>query len=420
MATAKFQYQFNPNEYINYMGTDEEYWPDSGPVVVPELHTPRVSAYDLDALELASNGKVVFTTGKDKKALEVSAVGLTDPQQIDTTVLDSGTRKLQLKSDVGTLFACDSIDQTASQKFVASIGVPDPADPTFHQVATDARMVIGTGVLDASDNILSGGFFETTEDSFKLRHDDASITSTSGVESSIRYEAAVSHEFFSGPTAKTQALGTGAVEIRSDKVIIRKDVDLVGSINSSATNLDMLNVEDQILELAYTDPASENANKDSLLAGGKAGLTINTVPGSYADDKEYLGRFVDSAGAKLFVDDTTQTIRVDKARDAGIFTKEMAFYIAQGAKNAGERTNTSRLTEPYWNVTGGSFHLSHVVPDGNAKAKKFTLGFRITDDGSMEMVRLTRNLLWDTTANTYQVDAQNAPIARVMSRYVAP
>lgn len=418
-ATTKFPFQFNPSESITYLGSDPEYWPDSGPVAVPELQTPRVSGYQLDALELASHGKVVLTTSSDKKALEVSALGLTDPALVDTTVLDAGAHSLHVRSDASARVSATDIEQLASRSHRERIDVPDPSDPTFNKVATESRMVLGSGVLDAVDGITSGGFVETTPDTFMVRHDGASIRSEAGAESTIRYDAELSHEFFAGGNARTQALGTGAVEIRSDKVIIRKDVDLVGTINASATNLDLLNVEDQILELAHTsDP--DSANRDTLLAGGKAGLTIGTVPGSYTNDAAYMGKFLDQSGAKLFVNDATQAINVEKAKTSGIFTKELAFYINQGAKTSGQRTDASRLTEPYWNVSGGAFHLKHHVPNGQGGAKRFTLGFRITDDGSMEIVRLTHFLLWDSANNTYVQDGGKSPTAKLMSRYVAP
>ena len=94
--TSVLPFQYDSNEYINYIGDEPGYYPDAGPVVLPEVQTPRVSGHDLDALELASGGKIVLTTQGDSKALEVSSIGEADPAVMDTTVLDTGTKKLNI------------------------------------------------------------------------------------------------------------------------------------------------------------------------------------------------------------------------------------------------------------------------------------------------------------------------------------
>lgn len=419
MSTALFKYQFDTTQDINYLGSDPEYWPDSGPVVVPEIQTPRISAYDLDALELASNGKLVLTTAGTSKALEVSSIGVADSAVMDTTVLDSGTKKLEMKSNVGTTFASDVIGLTSSGTYYSTIGIADPADPTFHHYADSSRMSYGIGVLDENKEFTSGAWLETTATSFNLRHDNSSISSETGVDSRIEYAAVSAHEFFVGGTALTQGAGAGAVELRADKITIRKDVDLLGNLNSIATTSENLQVEDQIIRLAHTDDAA-TANKDSLLVASKTGITIDTVPGSYTDDGTYMSKFVDSSGTKLFVDDDAQTIDVQKALDTGLFTKEVAFYLNQGAKASGGRDTASRLDEPYWQLAGGAMHLSHTVPNGNGAARKFSLGFRIADDGSMEMVRLTRHLTWDDASTAYIPDTNTPDGVKVLARYVNP
>lgn len=417
MSTPILALQHDPASFINYIGSDPEYYPDSGPVVLPALHTARVSGYDLDNLELASAGKVTLTTNGSAKALEVRGLGVADPAVIDTTVLDAGTNELVLQSSTGTKFSADQITFNSDTAYHATIDVANASDPTFHHYATPTSMVVGTGTLDANNVPTSGAFLSTTADSFSIGHDTASIKSDSAADSRIRYEATQAHEFFVGSDAATQAQGTGAIEITADKVIIRKDVDLTGTINSISTDTTSLEVEDQVIRLAHTDdPAT--ANRDVLLSQSKTGFTIDTVPGSYADDASYMGGFVDAGGAKLFVDDTNQVIDVTKARDSGVFTKEIAFYLNQGAKSSGARNATSRLNEPYWQLTGGALHMSHTVPAGDGKAKKFSLGFRISDDGSMEMVRLTRNLEWDDAATTYVPDTTLTDTAKVMARYV--
>lgn len=417
MGTPVASFQYNPATKINYLGNDPEYWPDGGPVVVPELHTARVSAFELDALELASHGKIVFTTNGTEKALEVRALGVADPAVLDTTVLDTGSNVLQLKSDAETRITADTIAFNASSKFQSTVKVANASTPTFHHIATPDRMIMGTGVLDPNDAILSGSFLTTTADSFRLGHDSASIRSTAGADSRIRFEAAQAHEFFVGQDAATQSPGTGAIEITPSKVTIRKDVDLLGTINSVTTDATTLNVEDQVIRLAYTnDPAT--ANTDALLEHSKTGLTIDTVPGSYTEDKDYMSKFKGSDGSKLFVDDTAQTINVQKAQQSGLFTKEMAFYLNKGARSAGVASSQSRLEEPFWNLSGGALHMSHTVPNGNGKARKFSLGFRITDTGNFEMVRLTKNLAWDNAATKYVPDATVPDTAKVVAKYV--
>lgn len=417
MSTPILALQHDPTKFINYIGSDSEYYPDSGPVVLPALHTARVSGYDLDNLEVASAGKVTLTTNGNAKALEVRGLGVADPAVIDTTVLDAGTNELVLQSDIGTKFGANQMSFHSDTAYNATIDVPNASDPTFHHIASPTSMVVGTGTVDANNVPTSGAFLSTTADSFSISHDTASIKSDLAPNSRIRYAATQSHEFFVGSDAATQAQGTGAIEITSDKVIIRKDVDLTGTINSVSTDTTSLQVEDQVIRLAHTDdPAT--ANRDVLLSQSKTGLTIDTVPGSYADDATYMGGFLDANGAKLFVDDTNQEIDVAKARDSGVFTKELAFYLNQGAKSAGARDAISRLSEPYWQLTGGALHMSHTVPAGDGKAKKFSLGFRITDDGSMEMVRVTKNLQWDDAAMTYASDSSSADTAKVIARYV--
>ena len=115
-----------------------------------------------------------------------------------------------------------------------------------------------------------------------------------------------------------------------------------------------------------------------------------------------------------------QTIDVAKALATGLFTKEMAYYLNSGAKISGARDANSRLSEPAWQMSGGAMHLSHTVPNGNGKARKFSLGFRIADDGSMEMVRLTRNLAWDAAGAKFAADGGTPDTVNVLTRYVNP
>ena len=389
-------------------------------MVVPTLHTPRVSGHELDGLELASHGKIVFTTSGTDKTLEVSTLGIADPAVTDTTVLDTGSNTLTLQSAAQTKLAATDISLLSEGTHRSTISVEDPSEPTFHHVATPAKMTMGTGVLDSgTDDVVSGAFLETTADSFTLRHDTSSISSSAGADSRIRFEAAQAHEFFVGSDAATQENGTGAIEILSDKVIIRKNVDLVGAINSVATDATTLQVEDQLIRLAHTDdPAT--ANKDELLALGKTGMVIETVPGSYGEDGEYMGRYKDGAGTKLFVDDTAGEVNVSAAVESGVFTKEVAYYLNQGVKASGGDSVVSRLNEPYWNVAGGALHVSHMVPNGNGKAKKFSLGFRITDTGNMEMVRLVKNLQWSSASKKFMANPSMTDDAKVIAKFVNP
>lgn len=409
--------QHDPTNFINYIGTDPDYYPDGGPVVVPELHTARVSGYDLDTLEIASHGKVVFTTNETSKALEISGLGVVDPNVVDTTVIDSGENSLKLMSDKDVDIEANEVNISSSELYHSTI-TPDVEDgSTFHHRATPSEMKFGTGVLAEDGAIVSGSFLTTTADAFELTSPNATIKSLPGVEGKIRYEATGSHEFFVGSDASTQSHGSGAIQITSDKVIIRKDVDLVGSLNSITSDATTLSVEDQIIRLAHTDDP-ETKNRDVLLSQSKTGITINTVPGSYSDDGDYMSGFLSADGSKMFVDDAAEEILVDKALDSGVFDKEFAYYLNGGAKSAGKTTTESRLAEPYWNLSGGALHLSHTVPAGNGKVKKFSLGFRITDEGNMEMVRLTKFLEWDSVGSTYVNDSSIMDTVSVIAKYV--
>ena len=418
MGTPVVTYQYDPTQTINYLGTDQEYWPDGGPVVLPTLHTARISGHELDGLELASHGKIVFTTDGTEKALEIRGLGISDPAVIDTTVLDTGNNALELKSDLQVKLTANDITFNSGSQYRSTIATADPSDPTFSHVATPTTMTLGTGVLDPADNILSGAFLHTTADSFNLRHDTASIRSSAS-DNRIRFQAEQAHEFFVGSDADAQADGTGAIEILQDKVIIRKDVDLLGSINSITTDSKTLNIQDQVIRLANSeDPAT--AHRDALLSFSKTGLTIETAPGNYAEDGAYMSRYKNTDGTKLFVDDDAQTIDVAKAVQSGVFTKEVAYYLNKGVSAAGEASTASRLNEPFWNFTGGALHMSHTVPEADGKAKNFALGFRIDDAGNMEMVRLTRHLTWDNTGQTYTSDTAVADTAKVIAKYVNP
>ena len=417
MSTPIVATQYDPTKFINYTGDDPDYYPDAGPAVFPSVHTARVSAYELDTLELAADQNIVLTTQGDAKALEISALGIADPGVVDMTVLDSGAHALRMHSDVGAELAAPDIELHAEARYRSTVDVADASTPTFHHIATPTRMVLGTGTLNASDDVTSGAFLQTTADTFKLGHDSASISSTAGATSRIRYAAAEAHEFFVGGDAALQEAGTGAIEITADKVIIRKDVDLAGAINSVTNDTTTLQVEDQVIRLAHTADAA-TANRDVLLSQGKTGLAIDTVPGSYADDAGYMGAFRAADGSKLFVDDTAQTIDVTRALASGAFSKGFAFHLNQGAKTSGGRTESSRLNEPFWELTGGALHMAHTVPAGDGKAKKFSLGFRITDDGSMEMVRVTNHLAWNAAATTYVRDQSIGDFAKVLARYV--
>lgn len=411
-------YKYDPTKYISYTGADADYYPEEGAFVVPEVHTASVSGHDLDALELSSGEKIVLTTNGGNKALEVSAIGIADPAVVDTTVLSAGANALKLHSDADTVLSANSINFQSGTVLDSSVTVANASDPTFRLRATETDMLVGTGVVDESGVVTSGAFLQTTADSFKLGHDSARITSDDAVDSTIRYEAAGKHEFFVGADAQSQATGSAAVEISADKVVIRKDVELTGTINSISAEQTSLQVQDQILHLAYSDdPATQK--RDVLLSQSKTGLTIDTVPGDFATDADYMRGYKAADGTALFVDDGNSVIDVDKALASGAFSKEIAYHINGGVKSAGARTEVSRLNEPVWNVSGGALRLSHTVPAGDGLAKKFGLKFRITDGGDLEMVRITNNLQWNATDGMYEPNPGTPDTARVIARYAS-
>ena len=417
MSSPVLAYRHDPDMFVTYTGNDLEYYPESGPVVVKQLHTARVEAYDLDALEIAADNRVVVTTGGVNKALEIGALGVVDPAVIDTTVIDSGTRKLTLASKSGVSFASDTVTFEADSAFRSEIVQPDKSQPTFHHVATPTDMTVGTGVLDIDDRIVSGAFLHTDADTFELRTDSSSIRSESGAFPRIRMDALHSHEFFVGAGAIGEPAGSGALEVLQDKIVIRKNVDIVGSIDSVATDSTSLQVEDQVIRLAHSsDP--NTAHKDTLLEQGRTGLVIDTVPGEYSDDADYMSRFVTSDGTKLFVDDETDTIDVSKAQDSGLFLKEVAYHLNGGMKMAGEKSPTSRMNEPYWNMSGGALRLSHTVAAAPGRAKTYALAFRIVNNGTVEMVRITKNMVWNASAVKYVNDTEERDTSKVIMRYI--
>lgn len=420
MSTAVLPFQYDDAQNINYTGAEPDYYGDGGPVVITELHTARVSGHDLDALELASDGKLVLTTNATNKALDISAVGIVDPAVVDTTVVDAGDRHLHLASGGAD---CEVTGQNvtvhSAQSYYSTVAPTVPDGSTFHHHATDTAMVIGTGTLDANNAVVSGAFLRTTPASFTLAHDTAVISSESeGAGTRLRYESQLAHEFFVGADAAAQTYGAGALEITPTKVIIRKDLDIVGTVNSVATDSTTLQVQDQIIRLAHSDdPATKN--RDVLLSQSPTGLAIDTVPGSYVDDAAYMSAFTDADGAKLFVDDDAQDIDVTKAAASGVFSKEFAFYLNDGAKAAGQRTDDSRMNEPYWRMKGGALRMSHCVPEGNGSVKNFDVSWRFTNDGDLEMVRITRVLQWDPVLETYVESSTVQPVVSVMATYVA-
>lgn len=418
MATVVLPTQYEPAADINYIGANPDYYGDGGPVVLSEVHTARISAYELDTLELASHGKVVVTTNATEKALEIGCEGVADPGVIDTAVIDSGDKNLRLATNGELQFAGQDLKYEAATSYHATVEAASPTDPTFHHYATASKMVMGTGVLDGNMDVQSGGFLQTTPDEFALGHGDAAIKSTAaGVATRVRYETAAAHEFFVGSDAASQLDGQGVIEVTANKVTIRRNVDLTGMLNSIATETTTLQVEDQIIRLAHTDDEATK-NRDVLLSQDRTGLAIDTVPGSYADDAAYMGTFKAADGSKLFVDDDNTQILVDKANTSKVFRKEVAFYLNEGAKTAGKSTADSRLQEPYWNVSGGSFRMNRTVPAANGTAKNFGISFRITDAGDMEMVRSTKVLEWNETAQTYEDSATVQPTVSVIAKYL--
>lgn len=416
-STTVLELQHDPAQSIQYVpGAVSSMYGDGGPVVLTEIQTPRVTAHELDTLELASHGKIVFTTDGDNKALLVRGIGVADPAVLDTTVLDAGDHKLRLSSDKAVEMMGTDVNITGDQSVHISVAAA-PGAPTFHHYATADLMLVGTGTLAPDMSVVSGSFLKTDAESFELFQDDGRIVSAAGADSSIRYEALTSHEFFVGPDAAQQAAGSGAIEVRSDRVIIRKDVDLIGTIDSLADDTTTLVVEDQVISLAHTDdPATQH--RDVLLSVGKTGLEIDTVPGDYAGDAAYMGRFLDAAGGKLFVDDANTAIDVEKARAAGIFTKEVAYRLNDGMKVAGARTLASRTTEPTWNIDGGALNLVKFAPSGtDGVVNRFAIGFRITDEGVFEMTRLTDDYAWSDANATYEAVPERR-VSQVLASYL--
>lgn len=342
------------------MDANEDYPVAVGPTVLPEIWAPRLYAQGLNMLEVGSSGKVAFTAS-DKHALDINVTTIerTVGGDYDETTLLLPTPAMSLgTSSISVL------------RVTPVVGAPDSADLTLD---AENLTVYATQALATT----AGTMATTVAGAATLTAGAITQTSTTGAISMSAFTDIV-----------LSAGGNPTVTIKNDRILIKGDIDIDGTVNSTAlTSMQTLQVKDNYIEIA--DGLTHEVTSGN---GSQNGLRINTVPNGgtmVAGDAvdTYLKLFKSSDGGLAFYTGGV----FDQAKYAAanaILGKGILFNVNSGTASGGAKTQASRDTESYWDVVGGAMKITRVVPSAtNDLVHRLSMALRVTNTGELEIVR---------------------------------
>lgn len=354
---------YEPRESIIYtnpvMDAAEDYPVNVGPTVLPEIWAPRLYAEGLSMLEVGSSGKVAFTAA-DKHAIDINVrtVGEVGSEYDETS--------LTLPSPAMAL-GTSTIDVL---RITPVTGAPDTADLTFdaNNVNVQAAQALVTTAATATTTITGAAALTASE---------ITQTTTTG---SITLAAFADIVLNAG--------GNPTVTVKNDRILIKGDIDIEGTVNSTAVqSMQTLQVTDNYIEIA-----EGLKNEATSGIGSQNGLRLNTVPnGSTMVDGDavhtYLSQFLSSDGGQaFFTDGVFDQAKYDAAN--AVMYKGILFNVNGGTHMGGAKSQVSRDSESYWDVVGGAMKITRVVPGATADlAHRLSMALRVTNSGELEIVR---------------------------------
>ena len=361
-----------------------DYAPDA--LVVSDINTARVSAYELDALELSTGGRVDVTTDGAHAALTLACQA--DP--LVTDIAAGGAASLIAGTAIApTVVAAPTVGATASGQISARVaGVVETATPaTFN-----ASLLPGfpSGFPPGTASSLS----TTAAGDTAVESGDTAIRQAA--TGRARYEAAAGHVFAVG--------GRDVFTVSPAAALVDAAIDIDGTLNRIGVVATDMRVEDKLVMLGVGETDA---------AGDDSGIQILSAPVA-ASDVAYLSRFTDADGQPVFVAPDGSTVDTERVAASGLFRKRVVNSAGPRALE-GERSAAARRDGPAWQIENGSLCLTHVVPVGPGIARRYTVALRITDLGHFEFVRTTVEFGIGVQGN---VSPNTTPEIRVLKRFV--
>jgi hypothetical protein len=209
--------------------------------------------------------------------------------------------------------------------------------------------------------------------------------------------------------------GNPTVSVLSDRMVVRGDLDVEGSFNFSDTRT----VETLAVTNNFIDLAGGLDHEQSAGVGSRTGVRIGTVPDAASavpggELDAYLRRYRDGQGVDAFhaSDGSLDPEKYSKA--SSVFHKGLVYNVNGGTQVAGVKSRASRTNEPFWDLFGGAFRISRVVPgDGVQRASRLGIGLRVTDGGELE---ITQHRTWLDLVEGEYFDGDDEPV-RFVSRF---
>lgn len=350
--------------------------------VLRELHTPRVTSPGTTDLGIVSGGDVCVSLAGTSRALSVKA-------DDSNATIDTAENTLMLRSP-HVRFAGETVQVSAPETLTSRVGDHTAASSVGFQ--TSHQGLWGTRRADNA-----GSYLNTVADpdgsDLTLSTSDVPVGRESTVDvkrsGTIDFRSQV-HEFFVG--------GRETLRIDDDRVTIRSDIHILGTLNSVGGSTTTLHVEDNIVEVA------SGVDGEHEVSSAPSGMCIESVPAARGDIP-HMSAFRTVDGERLFVDrsDDEDHVDVSAAINARIFNKQFVHDVMGGSRQAGRLDTTSRSTEPQWRVGGGSLRISRYVPVASSPGTihHYAMAMRVTDDGSFEVSRIKTILRHRANTTTF-------------------
>jgi hypothetical protein len=342
--------------------------------VLGPVYTPRIYGLGLTSLEIASSSNVSLTLNdshvldfrRDSTARQTKIMGMTDDDlQLSTNndsvrvTLDSSNRELDMyaENDINlrTLNGTIDISSTDSSLNFRAGTEGSSSNRSELSLSSDGTAELFAGsnldVISTSSVLLEGaeGVIlrrgDATADAFFAVNENNTITSTA---QSFKFDAAASYAF------AVDGAEDDVIKIERDRVTLRGDFDIHGTINSISHIETQLEIQDRTLRLAVS--GNENTVIEDGEDNDKAGIVIDGFP-SNADPTD--------------------------ATQKSIYQKSMKWNFGEGGIDD-MLTNDGIDKESFWEFRGGSMRLTATKKD---TGKDIGYGWRVNGNDELEMTR---------------------------------
>ena len=179
-----------------------------------------------------------------------------------------------------------------------------------------------------------------------------------------------------------QGQAAGSLDMFYENVTIHGDLDIMGQINQSATNITELYVEDKSIVLGASSSSEVTSNVDGTytytgsnyntaeIDMHESGLTISGVPGIFTTPAAKAGQ--------------ASNVQWEKSlmwRVPGEANQEGTSNLAMTSKD-----DSKKHLEPFWEFKGGQLRITqHTVNDSS---EFVSFAFRINANQQLELVKL--------------------------------